>query len=75
MANELAKTGVTISPAGMRVVWPGTTWRRCGKRLKALEAQVAALEKGQRVKEGHGTFESECPGYSGAQDTSYVGTF
>ena len=22
----------------------------------------------------HGEFESECPGYRGAQDTSYVGT-
>jgi transposase InsO family protein len=27
----------------------------------------------QREKEAHGEFESECPGYCGAQDTFYVG--
>jgi transposase InsO family protein len=38
------------------------------------EAQVAALEKAKEDKEAHGEFDSECPGYCGAQDTFYVGT-
>jgi transposase InsO family protein len=33
-----------------------------------------ALEKAKLDKEAHGEFESECPGYCGAQDTFYVGT-
>jgi len=42
--------------------------------LILTEAQVAALEKATLDKEAHGEFESECPGYCGAQDTFYVGT-
>ena len=38
------------------------------------EAQITALEKAKADKEAHGAFESECPGYCGAQDTFYVGT-
>ena len=33
------------------------------------ESQLAALEKAKSEKEAHGEFESECPGYCGAQDT------
>ena len=32
------------------------------------------MEKAKQDKEAHGEFESECPGYCGAQDTLYVGT-
>ncbi|AIO68029.1 integrase core domain protein [Burkholderia oklahomensis] len=38
------------------------------------EAQFVALERAKHEKEVHGEFESECPGYCGAQDTFYVGS-
>ncbi|MDR6504309.1 hypothetical protein J2785_007516, partial [Burkholderia ambifaria] len=31
--------------------------------------QLVALERAKHEKEVHGEFESECPGYCGAQDT------
>lgn len=85
VANELKKQGKTVSQrACVCLVAP-----RSGddeKRLKDLEAksfqeglvltesQLTALEKAKEDKEAHGEFESECPGYCGAQDTFYVGT-
>jgi hypothetical protein len=44
------------------------------ERFILTEAQLAALEKAKAEKEVQGEFETECPGYCGAQDTFYVGT-
>lgn len=86
VADTLRQRGMTISPAGVRCVWLRHDLLTVDHRLVALEARVAqaggVLTEAQRValarrrqdQEARGEFESECPGYCGAQDTFYVGT-
>lgn len=87
VSNEMKKKGILISPGGVRSVWLRNEMETFKKRLKALEAksaqenfilteaQLEALEKAKEEKQAHGEIETEHPGYLGAQDTFYVGTF
>jgi hypothetical protein len=86
-ANELTQRGLFVSPTGVRSVWLRHDLETFRKRLKALEAKVAqegviltedqvrALEKAKEEKQAHGEIETAHPGYLGAQDTYYVGTY
>ena len=86
VSNELLKRGLTISPFGVRcdlaaprpddheAAAQGARGQDGAGAAILTESQIAALEKAKADKEAHGEFESECPGYCGAQDTFYVGT-
>ena len=85
-SNELRKTGVFVSPSGVRSIWLRHDLASMKQRLNALEkksaeegivlteAQVQALERKKHDDEACGEIASHHPGYLGSQDTFYVGT-
>ena len=85
-SNELRKTGVFVSPSGVRSIWLRHGLANFRERLRALEkhiaetgavlteAQVVALEKKRDDDTACGEIETAHPGYLGSQDTFYVGT-
>jgi transposase InsO family protein len=85
-SNELRKSGIFVSPSGVRSIWMRNNLESFKKRLFALEkksaeenlvlteSQVAALERKKEDDVACGEIETAHPGYLGSQDTFYVGT-
>jgi hypothetical protein len=86
VSNDLRKSGVFVSPAGVRSIWLRNNLESFKQRLVNLErhvaatdavlteSQVAALERKQDDDVVHGEIETAHLGYLGSQDTFYVGT-
>ena len=84
-SNELRKTGIFVSPSGVRSIWLRHGLASFKQRLVRLErkvadegiilteAQVQALEKKRDDDTACGEIETAHPGYLGSQDTFYVG--
>lgn len=84
-SNELRNQGIFVSGSGVRSIWVRHGVENFKKRLRALEAkvaaegilltdnQVAALERKKLDDEACGEIETHHPGYLGSQDTFYVG--
>ena len=83
-SNELRKQGVFVSGSGVRSIWLRHGLENFKKRLKALEAkvaaegiiltdgQVAALEKKKPDDEACGEIETAHPGYLVVHEVSSV---
>nr|SPS04798.1 conserved protein of unknown function [Candidatus Nitrotoga fabula] len=83
-SNELRKTGIFVSPSGVRSIWLRHGLASFKQRLVRLEqkvadegiilieAQVQALEKKRDDDTACGEIETVHPGYLGSQDTFYL---